>query len=106
MPATFRRLLWLTLAIALAASGLATGGSHPVFGQAGLASERAAAQRLRTVVEAERQRIEAAGAGLRDAERRLGVFAARADRRWSQLAGAEDRLVRARVRLTRHPPGL
>ena len=64
MPATFRRLLWLVLAVAFAASGLATGGSHPAFGQAGLASERAAAQRLRTVVEAERRRIEATGAGL------------------------------------------
>jgi cell wall-associated NlpC family hydrolase len=101
MPVTLRRLLRLLLVVSFAAGVVVIGGSRPASGQAGLGSERAAAQRLRAVVEAEGRRIESTGAGLRDAERRLGVFVARADRRWDQLAGAEDRLVRARLRLTR-----
>jgi cell wall-associated NlpC family hydrolase len=90
----------LALAALLAVLALGVGGGAPAEGQAGLASERAAAARLREVVEAERRRIGVTRAGLADAERRLAILVARAQQRQAQLDATQDRLVRARVRLT------
>jgi len=95
MPAVRRTLLRLLLA-ALVALGVST----PVRAQS-VAGDRATAQRLRAEVAAQAARVEATGAGLGQAEQRLALLVARVGARRAQLAGAEDRLVRARVRLTR-----
>ena len=82
----------------LAVLAVLLGASVPAHGQGSL---RAAAQRLRAAVSAEEHRIAATRAGLADAERRLGVLDARARKRQAQLDATQDRLVRARIRLTR-----
>jgi peptidoglycan hydrolase CwlO-like protein len=88
----FRRLLPLAVLAAL------LGGSVPAQAQESL---RAAAARLRAAVNAEEARIADTREGLADAERRLAVLDAKADRRRRQLDDTQDKLVQTRVRLTR-----
>ena len=70
----------------------------PAHGQESL---RDAAKRLRAAVAAEEARIADTREGLADAERRLAVLDARARKRRQQLFDTQDKLVKARVRLTR-----
>jgi cell wall-associated NlpC family hydrolase len=90
-----RLLLSLLGAVALLA---ATGA--PAAGQASLASEQAAAERLRDAVAAESARIAATRDGIADAERRLAVLDARVERREADLQAAQEELIDARIRLT------
>src|SRR4051794_18614492 len=86
--------LLLPLAVLL----LMLGGSVPAHSQESL---RGAAARLKAAVRAEEARIAATREGLGDAERRLAVLDARAQKRRTQLDETQDKLVAARVRLTR-----
>jgi len=88
----------LVLAGALLAALLLPGG--PARGQT-LAGQQAAAADLRAAVRAESRRIAATAEGIANAERRLAVLDARVQRRQAQAREAQDRLVAARVRLTR-----
>jgi cell wall-associated NlpC family hydrolase len=88
------------LAVLLAFGALLASGPF-ASGQAGLDSERQAAERLRAAIGAETARITATAAGLAQAQRRLGVLDARARARQTQLASAQDRLIRSRIRLSR-----
>jgi cell wall-associated NlpC family hydrolase len=90
-----RLLLSLLGAVALLA---ATGA--PAAGQASLASEQAAAERLRDAVAAESARIAATRDGIADAERRLAELDARVERREADLQAAQEELIDARIRLT------
>jgi peptidoglycan hydrolase CwlO-like protein len=87
-----RRVLPLAVLAALLS------GSVPARGQESL---RDAAQRLKAAVAAEQARIADTREGLADAERRLTVLDARARKRREQLDKTQDKLVAARVRLTR-----
>ena len=90
------RLFRLLLPLAVLAALLSC--SVPARGQEGL---REAASRLRAAVAAEEARIADTREGLADAERRLAVLNARAVKRRQQLDDTQDKLVLARVRLTR-----
>ncbi len=100
MPAHSSRPVQSLVAVLLGAL-LAVGWSAPAGAQAGLAADRAAADRLRAIVGAEQRRIAGTRAGLADAEARLAVIVGRVQRRQAQLTEAQDKLVRARIRLTR-----
>ena len=93
-----RRLVPAALAAAALAAGL--GSTPPASGQS-IESARATADRLRAAVDAESRRIAATRAGLADAERRLGILVARVQERQAQLDDTQNRLIRARIRLTR-----
>ena len=95
-----RRRLPPILLAAATALVVAFGVSPSAVGQARLADERAAAQRLRVAIAAEGRTIGLTRAGLAKAERRLAARAARVVERQAQLQAAQDRLVRARVRLS------
>jgi peptidoglycan hydrolase CwlO-like protein len=86
------------LLLPLAVLMLLLGGGAPAHGQDSL---RSAAARLKSAVRAEEARIAATREGLADAERRLAVLDARARKRRTQLDETQDKLVAARVRLTR-----
>ncbi len=68
---------------------------------ADVAADRAAAARVRAAVAAEERRIDATADGLAVAERRLAKLSAREAARRDAFLAAQDRLVHARVRLTR-----
>jgi cell wall-associated NlpC family hydrolase len=93
-----RRLLLAALAAAALSAGL--GSTQPASGQS-IESARATADRLRAAVDAESRRIAATRSGLADAERRLGLLVARVQERQAQLDDTQNRLIRARIRLTR-----
>src|SRR3954452_19788467 len=86
------------LLLPLAVLILMLGGSAPANSQESL---RSAAARLKASVRAEEARIASTRQGLADAERRLAVLDARARQRRQQLSDTQDKLVAARVRLTR-----
>jgi peptidoglycan hydrolase CwlO-like protein len=88
----FRRVLPLAVLAVL------LGAAAPAHGQESL---RDAAKRLRAAVAVEQTKIDATREGLADAESRLAVFDARARKRSQQLFDTQDKLVKARVRLTR-----
>ena len=87
------------LLLPLAVLILMLGGSVPAAHSQ--ESLRSAAARLKAAVRAEEARIAATREGLGDAERRLAVLDARAQKRRTQLDETQDKLVAARVRLTR-----
>jgi cell wall-associated NlpC family hydrolase len=89
------------LAAALTAAAITAGAGAPPAGQASISAKRAEAERLRAAVAAETARINATTAGLADAQARLAMLDARAQKRTTQTIEAQNRLVRARVRLTR-----
>ena len=66
-----------------------------------LASQQAAASKLRESVRAESARIAQTRAGVARAQEELAALTARADRRQAKLDQAQDELVRLRVQLTR-----
>src|SRR5262249_31323754 len=86
------------LLLPLAVLILLVGGSAPAHGQESL---RSAAARLKAAVKAEESRIAATREGLADAERRPAGLGERARKRRKQLDDTQDKLVAARVRLTR-----
>jgi peptidoglycan hydrolase CwlO-like protein len=88
----FRRVLPLAVLAVLLGAGA------PAHGQESL---RDAAKRLRAAVAVEEARIADTREGLADAESRLAVLDARARKRRQQLFDTQDKLVKARVRLTR-----
>jgi peptidoglycan hydrolase CwlO-like protein len=88
----FRRVLPLAVLAVL------LGAAAPAHGQESL---RDAAKRLRAAVAVEEARIADTREGLADAESRLAVLDARARKRRQQLFDTQDKLVKARVRLTR-----
>jgi len=100
MHARSRRLLAVALTAVLGVGALVAGTSPPAAGQAGIDSERQAADRLRAAIAAESDRIAATQDGLADAERRLAVLDARVRERTTALDDAQDRLIRSRIRLT------
>jgi cell wall-associated NlpC family hydrolase len=100
MPFRRRRLLSIALAAVLGVGALVGGASPPASGQAGIESERQAADRLRAAIAAETDRIAATQDGLADAERRLAVLDTRVKARTTALKDAQDRLIRSRIRLT------
>ena len=95
-----RRLILPVLAALLCAGALAAGTSGPASGQESLASEQAAAERLRDAVAAESARIAATRDGLADAERRLAELDARVQEREADLQATQEELIHARIRLT------
>lgn len=106
-PAPFMTFLSFRLKLAAAASLLAaaavsvallTGGT--ASGQT-IAGQEATAAQLRAAVRAESRRIAATAEGIGDAENRLAVLDARVQRRQQQAQDTQDRLIAARVRLTR-----
>lgn len=91
-------------AVALAIAGaaivtvlLAGGSAHSQT----MSGQRATAADLRAAVRAESRRIAATAEGLAAAEARLAELDARVQRRREQATSAQDRLITARVRLTR-----
>jgi cell wall-associated NlpC family hydrolase len=82
----------------LAALAVLLGGSVPAGGQESL---RDAQRRLRAAVAEEERRIADTRLGLADANARLAMLDARWRRRVEQLDATQDKLVRARSRLTR-----
>jgi cell wall-associated NlpC family hydrolase len=95
-----RRVLLLVLAALLGAGAVVAGTSQPAAGQAGLESERQAAERLRDAVAAESARIASTRDGLADAERRLAALDARVKERQRELQETQDELIGSRIRLT------
>jgi len=96
-----RRVLILFLAALLGAGAVVAGSSRPAAGQAGLESERQAAERLRDAVAAESARIAATRDGLADAERRLAALDARVRERQRELQETQEELIGSRIRLTK-----
>jgi cell wall-associated NlpC family hydrolase len=96
MATLSRRLVLMLLA------ALATAGALPAAtaGQASLASEQAAAERLRDAVAAESARIATTRDGLADAEQRLAALEARVERREAELQDTQEDLIHERIRLT------
>ena len=94
------RLLLLPLAFAC---GLLVLLWNPVASRGDLHSELSAnsqtARNLRAAIAAETQRINATGAGVRQAQARLARLQAQAQAREAQLAGVERNIIAARVRL-------
>jgi cell wall-associated NlpC family hydrolase len=66
-----------------------------------IAGQQARAESLRAAVRAESRRIAATADGIAEAEGRLQVLDARVAKRQQQARDAQDRLITARVRLTR-----
>jgi cell wall-associated NlpC family hydrolase len=90
----------LVVLLASAALGgvLLSGGS--ASGQT-ISGQQATAEVLRAAVRAESRRIAATAEGIAEAEGRLAVLDARVRRRQDEARSAQDRLITARVRLTR-----
>ena len=86
------------LAVAAVSVALLTGGT--ASGQT-IAGQQATAAQLRAAVRAESRKIAATAEGIADAENRLAVLDARVQRRQQQAQDTQDRLIAARVRLTR-----
>ena len=86
------------LAVAAVSVALLTGGT--ASGQT-IAGQEATAAQLRAAVRAESRKIAATAEGIADAENRLAVLDARVQRRQQQAQDTQDRLIAARVRLTR-----
>jgi cell wall-associated NlpC family hydrolase len=99
-PSLRPKLAVLAVLLAAAALGAALLSSGPARGQT-IAGQQATADQLRAAVRAESRRIAATADGLREAEGRLAVLDARVQRRQQQAKDAQDRLITARVRLTR-----
>jgi peptidoglycan hydrolase CwlO-like protein len=100
VPSLRPKLAVLVVLLAAAALGAILLSSGPAKGQT-LAGQEATAAQLRAAVRAESRRIAATADGIREAEGRLAVLDARVQRRQQQAADAQDRLITARVRLTR-----
>jgi cell wall-associated NlpC family hydrolase len=100
VPSLRPRLAVLVVLLAAAAVAAVLLASGPARGQS-LAGKQATAAQLRAAVRAESRRIAATADGIREAEGRLAVLDARVQRRQQQAADAQDRLIAARVRLTR-----
>jgi len=81
------------ISVALLAGGTASGQT--------IAGQQATAAQLRAAVRAESRKIAATAEGIADAENRLAVLDARVQRRQQQAQDTQDRLIAARVRLTR-----
>jgi cell wall-associated NlpC family hydrolase len=94
------KLAVLVLLLVGAALGavLLSGGS--ARGQT-IAGQQATAAELRAAVRAESRRIAATAEGIAEAEGRLAVLDARVRKRQDEARAAQDRLITARVRLTR-----
>jgi len=92
------RMLLFRRVLPLAVLAVLLGAAAPAHGQESL---RDAAKRLRAAVAVEQAKIDATREGLADAESRLAVLDARARKRRQQLFDTQDKLVKARVRLTR-----
>jgi peptidoglycan hydrolase CwlO-like protein len=86
------------LAVAAVSVALLTGGT--ARGQT-IAGQEATAAQLRAAVRAESRKIAATAEGIADAENRLAVLDARVQSRQQQAQDTQDRLIAARVRLTR-----
>jgi septal ring factor EnvC (AmiA/AmiB activator) len=98
MPAIVRRLVPLALAALVVLVALP---GRPAVGQTGsISTQQRTAEQLRDAIAAESARIAATRDGLADAERRLAVLDARVRDRQTDLANAQNELVRARIRLT------
>lgn len=92
--AAFAALLALAaVSVALATRGTARAQS--------LAGKQATAEQLRAAVRAESRRIAATAEGIQEAENRLAVLDARVATRQQQAQDTQDKLIAARVRLTR-----
>jgi cell wall-associated NlpC family hydrolase len=100
VPSLRPKLAVLVVLLATAALGAALLGSGPARGQT-IAGQQATADQLRAAVRAESRRIAATAGGIREAEGRLAVLDARVQRRQQQASDAQDKLIAARVRLTR-----
>ncbi len=99
MPAIVRRLVPLAALAALVVLVALPG--RPAVGQTGsISTQQRTAEQLRDAIAAESARIAATRDGLADAERRLAVLDARVRDRQTDLANAQNDLVRARIRLT------
>ena len=98
MPAIVRRLVPFALVALLVLVALP---GRPAVGQTGsITTQQRTAEQLRDAIAAESARIAATRDGLADAERRLAVLDARVRDRQTDLANAQNDLVRARIRLT------
>jgi cell wall-associated NlpC family hydrolase len=86
------------LAVAAVSVALLSGGT--ASGQT-IAGQQATAAQLRAAVRAESRKIAATAEGIAAAENRLAVLDARVQRRQQQAQDTQDRLIAARVRLTR-----
>jgi len=94
------KLVVLSLLLAGAALGAILLGGGSARGQT-LAGQQATADQLRAAVRAESRKIAATAEGIAEAEGRLRVLDARVQQRQQEAAEAQDRLITARVRLTR-----
>ena len=92
-------VLVATLAAGAALASALLGGGQ-ARGQT-IARQQATAEQLRAAVRAESRRIAATAEGIAAAEARLAELDARVRRREQEATEAQDRLIHARVRLTR-----
>jgi len=99
LPVRSRRLP--ALAVVLGLSALAAAPTPLASGQAGIDSERQAAQRLHDQVAAADANLTATRAGLAVAQRRLASLVARVQARETRLAHAQNELIGARIHLSR-----
>ena len=98
MPTIVRRLIPAALFALLV---LVAWPGHSAVGQTGtIETQQRTAAQLRDAIAAESARIAATRDGLADAEHRLAVLDARVRDRQTDLATAQNDLVRARIRLT------
>jgi peptidoglycan hydrolase CwlO-like protein len=88
----------LLLAVAAVSVALLTRGT--AHAQT-LAGQQATAAQLRAAVRAESRKISATAAGIAEAQGRVAVLDARVQKRQQQAQDTQDRLIAARVRLTR-----
>jgi cell wall-associated NlpC family hydrolase len=95
---TVRPVRLRPFALVLGLTVLAVGPSPFASGQAGLEAQR---EQLEDAVAAEDSRLDVTREGLAAARRQLVVLTARAEQREAQLASAQQRLMAARIRLTR-----
>jgi septal ring factor EnvC (AmiA/AmiB activator) len=94
------KLVALVLLAACALVAAVLLGHDQAQGQT-IAGQQATAEQLRAAVRAESRRIAATAEGIASAEQRLAVLDARVQRRQAQATDAQDRLIDARVRLSR-----
>ncbi len=88
----------LLLAVAAGSAALLTGST--ARGQS-ISGKQATAAQLRGAVQAESKKIAATAAGIAEAEGRLAVLDARVQKRQQQAKDTQDKLITARVRLTK-----
>ncbi len=101
LPHQSLRRAALVGAVAASAGGVYLLSADVPVVSADVAADRAAAASVRAAVAAEERRIDATADGLAVAERRLAKLSAREAQRREAFLAAQDRLVHARVRLTR-----